>query len=108
MNFAISLTIEEKQIAGIIAKGDMICAEFNSVVKTHYFAAIHLVLSELLSMSAIPPEQIKTLLITADFLELFAGRKLPHHKIGYIRYLPKSNNLKEKKKESSLGYDWPQ
>ena len=89
MSFSISLTIDEKQITGILAIGHILTAETKHAIRSNLSAALYAVVEKLLFISAVAPEEIKSIRITADFSRLFAGHRLPQRKIGYIRYLPR-------------------
>ncbi|ABO50070.1 N-methylhydantoinase A/acetone carboxylase beta subunit-like protein [Desulforamulus reducens MI-1] len=88
MNYSISFLIEEKHISGLLAMEDLIIATTRLAYEDLAYA-LNNGLNQLLKQTFINPQEIKTIFITTDFLNLFGVGKIIKHRIGYIRYLPK-------------------
>ncbi|MBO8136944.1 MAG: methylhydantoinase [Desulfotomaculum sp.] len=92
MNFAISLSVEDNKISGILALGDVICGQVNRNIGPDFYTAFNEVLSMLLLNCSISSKHINMILVTVDFPQLYEEGILPQFKVGYIRYLPKIIN----------------
>lgn len=102
MDFTLNLTVDQNKIWGLLGIEDIVTARANQAMDSSLVATTEQIIGQLLSKSAIQPEQITQIFITADFLDLFNGGYLPCPVIGYVRYLPRITNNQEPLYKSPL------
>ncbi|GAB6181361.1 hypothetical protein JCM14036_26800 [Desulfotomaculum defluvii] len=89
MSYTISIHLEEKSISCLLAIEGMITATSQLDYGQDLSETFDSVFNKLLKMTFVDPAEVKTILITCDFLNLFETGHISQGKIGYIRYLPK-------------------
>ncbi|MEG6523866.1 methylhydantoinase [Desulfotomaculum sp. 1211_IL3151] len=102
MNYTLSIYLEEKNISCLLAIEDILSATGQVGYDRDLSDTFDRLINDLLKQSVAAPAEIKTLLITCDFLDLFEVGQISRDKIGYIRYLPKITRDHHPLEHSSL------
>ena len=102
MNYTISMHLGEKNISCLLAIEDILTATSRADYDGDLSDNFDRLFNDLLKQSFAAPTDIKTLLITCDFLDLFEAGLICRDKIGYIRYLPKITRDNHPLEHSSL------